>query len=62
MQAVSGDSAAATMTNFHGRLVDWTDFYSWARDGGYQEHELNRHDSRCLELVDAYLDELATAE
>lgn len=61
MPAVSA-SAAGTLTNFHGRLLDWSDFCSWARDGGYQEHELNRHDSRCLEMVDMYLEEMASAD
>lgn len=42
---------------FHGRLVDWNGFSEWARDGGYLQEELNWHDSRCLALVDMYLEE-----
>lgn len=45
------------MSNYHGRVVDWREFAEWAHDCGYAQHELNHHDSRCLALVDLFLEE-----
>ena len=47
---------------YEGRLVDWQEFYRWVKDGRYPEQDLNRHDSRCLYLVDEFLDERLSEE
>lgn len=36
-------------------VADWGEFHAWAREAGYSESELNRHDSRCVEVQQEFI-------